>query len=246
MSEADRPSRSRFLVKLSGEALGGSGGSGVNSAAFEYIGGEIVRAHQIAGAMAVVVGGGNFFRGGASVSWPLDRVVGDHTGMLATVMNALLLGDWLLNVGCNVRVASAIPVEGIVPCYTPRQARSDLEQGSLVILAGGTGNPYFTTDTTACLRGLELDASMVIKATRVDGVFDRDPEVDPAAIRYDRITFDFAIRQGLRVMDSTAFAICKDHQLPICVLDLGIEGNLARAVNGESVGTLVSAQGDEE
>jgi uridylate kinase len=228
------------LVKLSGEALGGSSGIGVDGTAVANIGHEITLAHDQAEGLAVVVGGGNFFRGARSALWSLDRVTGDHVGMLATVMNGLLLHDWLQGSGVRVSVFSALPVSGVIQPYNPHQVREDLAQGILVILAGGTGNPYFTTDTTACIRGLEIGATAVIKATRVDGVFDRDPEADSSAMRYDRVTFDTAMQKGLAIMDSTAFAICRDNKLEIRVLNIAKPGNLARAVQGEPVGTLVS------
>ena len=234
------------MVKLSGEALGGSSGIGVDGTAVANIGHEITLAHDQAEGLAVVVGGGNFFRGARSALWSLDRVTGDHVGMLATVMNGLLLHDWLQGSGVRVSVFSALPVSGVIQPYNPHQVREDLAQGILVILAGGTGNPYFTTDTTACIRGLEIGATAVIKATRVDGVFDRDPEADSSAIRYDQLTFDTAIQKGLAIMDSTAFAMCRDNRLKIRVLDVNKPGNLARAVQGESVGTLVTWEGETE
>jgi len=239
-------SRARFLVKLSGEALGGPSGVGVDGTAVANIGREVAQAHDQAEGLAVVIGGGNFFRGGRSVPWSLDRVTGDHVGMLATVMNGLLLYDWFKNSGVRVSVFSALPVSGVIQPYNPHQVREDLAQGILVILAGGTGNPYFTTDTTACIRGLEIGATAVIKATRVDGVFDRDPETDSSAMRYDRVTFDIAMQKGLAIMDSTAFAICRDNKLKIRVLDIAKPGNLARAVQGESVGTLVTWEEETE
>ena len=239
-------SRARFLVKLSGEALGGPSGVGVDGTAVANIGREVAQAHDQAEGLAVVIGGGNFFRGGRSLPWPLDRVTGDHVGMLATVMNGLLLHDWFKSSGVRVSVFSALPVSGVIQPYNPHRVREDLAQGILVILAGGTGNPYFTTDTTACIRGLEIGATAVIKATRVDGVFDRDPETDSSAMRYDRVTFDIAIQKGLAIMDSTAFAICRDNKLKVRVLDIAKPGNLARAVQGEPVGTLVTWEEETE
>jgi uridylate kinase len=166
--------------------------------------------------------------------------------MLATVMNGLLLYDWFKSSGVRASVYSALPVSGVIQPYNPHRVREDLAQGILVILAGGTGNPYFTTDTTACIRGLEIGAAAVIKATRVDGVFDRDPETDSSAMRYDRVTFDIAMQKGLGIMDSTAFAICRDNKLEIRVLDIAKPGNLTRAVQGESVGTLVTWEEETE
>ena len=243
MGEGGEGVRSRFLVKLSGEYLGGDAGTGFCNDRLDTVCQELQHAHAVSSGLAVVVGGGNFFRGGGELPSVIKRVTGDRIGMLATAMNALALRDALRTQGMVAKTFCAFPVGGILEHYDPHIAQEYLEQGVIVLLAGGTGNPFFTTDTTACLRALELNADMVIKATRVNGVFDRDPEVDPNAVRYDHINYDFAIAHQLKVMDSTAFTLCRDHALPVRVIDLGIKGNLAQAVSGESVGTLVDVSG---
>ena len=243
MDEGGERVRSRFLVKLSGEYLGGDAGTGFCNDRLDTVCQELKHAHAVSSGLAVVVGGGNFFRGGGELPSVIKRVTGDRIGMLATAMNALALRDAFRTQGMVAKTLCAFPVGGILEHYDPHIAQDYLEQGLIVLLAGGTGNPFFTTDTTACLRALELNVDMVIKATRVNGVFDRDPEVDPNAVRYGHINYDFAIAHQLKIMDSTAFTLCRDHALPVRVIDLGIKGNLARAVSGESVGTLVDASG---
>jgi len=235
--------RGRFLVKLSGEYLGGDAGTGFCNDRLGAVCQELKHAHAASSGLAVVVGGGNFFRGGGELPSVIKRVTGDRIGMLATAMNALALRDALRTQGMVAKSVCAFPVGGILEHYDPHMAQESLEQGAIVVLAGGTGNLFYTTDTTACLRALELNADMVIKATRVDGVFDRDPEVDRNAVRYEHISYDFAISHQLKIMDSTAFTLCRDHALAVRVINLGIKGNLARAVRGESVGTLVDASG---
>ena len=243
MGEGGEGVRSRFLVKLSGEYLGGDAGTGFCNDRLDTVCQELQHAHAVSSSLAVVVGGGNFFRGGGELPSVIKRVTGDRIGMLATAMNALALRDAFRTQGMVAKTLCAFPVGGILEHYDPHIAQDYLEQRLIVLLAGGTGNPFFTTDTTACLRALELNANMVIKATRVNGVFDRDPEVDPNAVRYEHINYDFAIAHQLKVMDSTAFTLCRDHALPVRVIDLGIKGNLAQAVSGESVGTLVDVSG---
>ena len=231
----------RFLIKLSGESLGGRAGVGIDPDAFAFVGQELTLAMAGGSELAVVVGGGNFFRGNRSTEWDIDRVAADQVGMLATVMNGILLRDWLSsNQNAATALFSAIPVNSVVTAYRATEARAKLAQGCLVILAGGTGNPYFTTDTTACLRALELNCAGVIKATRVEGVFNTDPEQQADAVRYQHLDFDTAISRRLGVMDTAAFALCRDNQLPVRVLDITVPGNLARAVEGKAVGTLIS------
>ena len=243
MSEDGGVSRGRFLVKLSGEYLGGTSGAGLSGDRLKRVCSELKRAHAACAGLAVVVGGGNFFRGGASLPESLNRVTGDQIGMLATVMNALALRDSLIGQGVDADCVCAFEVGGFIAPYDPHTVRRSLDQGAVVILAGGTGNPFFTTDTTACLRALELNAGMVIKATRVDGIYDQDPEIDPRAVRYDHINYDFALANQLQVMDATAFTLCRDNGLALRVIDLSIEGNLELAVKGASVGTLVDLAG---
>ena len=235
--------RGLFLVKLSGEYLGSGSGTGFNSDRLTSVCQELKRANAVSPGLAVVVGGGNFFRGGGALPPNLPRVTGDRIGMLATAMNALALRDGLRNHGIDARSVCAFPIGGILEHYDSHKVQQSLEQGAIVVLAGGTGNPFFTTDTTACLRALELNAQMVIKATRVDGIFDRDPERDRNAVRYGHISYDFALTHRLKVMDATAFTLCRDNGLPVRVIDLGIKGNLEKAVRGESVGTLIDVSG---
>ena len=243
MGEGGEGGRSRFLVKLSGEYLSGDAGTGFCNDRLGTVCQELKHADAVSSGLAVVVGGGNFFRGGGELPSGIERVTGDRIGMLATAMNALALRDALRAQGMVAKALCAFPVGGILEHYYPHIAQECLEEGVIVVLAGGTGNPFFTTDTTACLRALELNADMVIKATRVDGVFDRDPEVEPNAVRYEHISYDFAISNHLKIMDSTAFTLCRDHALAVRVIDLGIKGNLAQAVSGESVGTLIDRSG---
>ena len=235
--------RGRFLVKLSGEYLGGAAGTGLSNDRLDAVCEELRYAHAASSGLAVVVGGGNFFRGGGELSSVVRRATGDRIGMLATAMNALALRDALRARGIATMSVCAFPIGGILEHYDPHTVQDSLEKGAIVVLAGGTGNPYFTTDTTACLRALELNADMVIKATRVDGVFDRDPEVDRNAVRYEHISYDFAIAHQLKIMDATAFTLCRDNGLAVRVINLGIKGNLEQAVRGRSVGTLVDVSG---
>ena len=234
------------LIKLSGEALGGPEGKGVDDSAFQYIAAEIVKARAVGGVFAVVVGGGNLLRGASTLSWTTNRAAADQVGMLATMMNGLLLSDCLRDQGVGAPVFGALPLDGVIPVFSPAQAQSDLAEGRVPILVGGTGNPFFTTDTTACLRALELGLDTVIKATRVNGVFESDPEQNPSARRYDRLSFDEAIARSLAVVDMTALTLCRDHGLRLRVLDLGIEENLANAMSDISIGTLLENEGDHQ
>ena len=233
----------RILLKLSGEALMAEQAYGIDPKRLESYANEIKEIFDMDIEIAVVIGGGNIFRGVSGASEGMDRVQADYMGMLATVINGLALQSALENIGVPTRLQTALKIEAIAEPYIKRKATRHLEKGRVVIFGSGTGNPFFTTDTTACLRALELNANMVIKATRVNGVFDRDPEVDPNAVRYGHINYDFAIAHQLKIMDSTAFTLCRDHALPVRVIDLGIKGNLAQAVSGESVGTLVDVSG---
>ncbi len=245
MKENGDATPNRFLVKLSGEYLAGEGGAGFSAGRLTAVSRELKRAQRSANGVAVVVGGGNFFRGGRNLPTSIDRVTGDQIGMLATAMNALALRDAFREAGMEAESACAFPIGGVLDQYHPDSARAWLDQGVVVILAGGTGNPFFTTDTTACLRALELGAHTVVKATRVNGVFSDDPEQCPDAVRYDHISYDFALSNQLQVMDATAFTLCRANRLSVRVIDLGVDGNLERAIKGESVGTLVDVLGGD-
>jgi uridylate kinase len=239
MVEGSRLPQGRCLIKLSGEALGGASGSGVDVSAFEFIALELIKALKVGNAFSVVVGGGNFFRGAGSLPWAGQRVVADQAGMLGTVMNGLLLRDCLVAHGVDASVSCAFGIDGVLPAFSAERSRRDLDDGKIVVLSGGTGNPFFTTDTTACLRALELDADTVMKATRVNGVYDRDPEQYSDAVRYDRLSFDQAISEDLKIVDTTALTLCREHNLRLRVLDLGIENNLSQAMTDLTIGTLV-------
>lgn len=231
----------RILIKLSGEALMGNDAFGINRDTIVRMVNEIVEVTQLGVQVAVVIGGGNIFRGVAGGSVGMDRATADYMGMLATVMNALALGDTMNKAGLTARVMSAIAIEQVVEPYIRPKALQYLEEGKVVIFAAGTGNPFFTTDTAAALRGAEIGAEMVLKATKVDGVYSADPHKDPAATRYSSISFDDAMAQNLGIMDATAFALCRDQKLPIKVFSIFKHGALKRVVLGEDEGTLVFA-----
>ena len=229
----------RILLKLSGEALMGDDPFGINRATIERIVGEISQVAALGLEIAVVIGGGNIFRGVAPGAAGMDRATADYIGMLATIMNALALQDAMRQGGLNARVQSALNIEQIVEPYIRNKAIRYLEEGKIVIFAAGTGNPFFTTDTAAALRGREMEARIVLKATKVDGVYTADPMKDPSAKRYQRITFDEAFVKNLKVMDATALALCRDQKLPINVFSSYKLGALKRVVMGEDEGTLV-------
>ena len=229
----------RFLIKLSGEAFA-AGAQGVDAAALDFVGGELLLAWRERPRFAVVVGGGNFYRGRSATPGVIEPIHADYVGMLATVMNGIILQQWIQAQGFASAVLSAFPVGPICRSYSPAEATTLLDAGSLVILAGGTGCPFFTTDTTASLRALEIGAKTLIKATRVDGIFDRDPEKDSAAVKFDVLDFETAMSKRLEVMDATAFALCRDNGLAIRVIDIHVAGNLCKAVRGEKIGTLVT------
>ena len=229
----------RLLLKLSGEALGGDSGQGIDPAVLEHFCRQIQGAVDAGIELGVVLGGGNLFRGAALSAAGMDRVVGDRMGMLATVMNALALGDFLTRQGIANQVYSATGIPSIVPTYERDQALGAIAQGTVVILSGGTGNPLFTTDTAACLRGIELGADAVLKATNVDGVYSADPKKDPSATRYTRVTFDQVLEQQLGVMDLTAMVMCRDHGMPIVVFDVQKDGALLAISEGADIGTRV-------
>ncbi|MCA3219438.1 MAG: UMP kinase [Burkholderiales bacterium] len=229
----------RVLLKLSGEALMGEDAFGINRQTIERMVADIGDVVALAVELAVVIGGGNIFRGVALGAAGMDRATADYMGMMATVMNAMALQDAMRRAGIEARVQSALNIEQVVEPYIRPKAMRYLEEGKVVIFAAGTGNPFFTTDTAAALRGAEVGAQIVLKATKVDGVYTADPKKDPTATRYASITFDEALSRRLQIMDATAFALCRDQKLPINVFDIGKPGALKRVVLGEDEGTLV-------
>ena len=235
----DMASPKRILLKLSGEALMGEDPYGINRQTIDSIVKEIAQVTALGVEVAVVIGGGNIFRGVALGASGMDRATADYMGMIATVMNALALQDAMRRAGLVARVQSALRIDQVVEPYIRPKAIRYLEEGKIVVFAAGTGNPFFTTDTAAALRGAEVGAEIVLKATKVDGVYTSDPAKDPQAKRYDAVTFDEAISHNLKVMDATAFALCRDQKLPIRVFSIFKPGALARIVRGEAEGTLV-------
>ncbi len=233
------PAYKRVLLKLSGEALMGDDAYGINRATIERMVDEVAAVSRSGVELAIVIGGGNIFRGVAPGAAGMDRATADYMGMLATVMNALALADALRQSGVVARVMSAIDIQQVVEPYIRPKALQYLEEGKVVIFAAGTGNPFFTTDTAAALRGSEIGAEIVLKATKVDGVYTADPKKDSSATRYNTISFDEAIIKNLQVMDATAFALCRDQALPIKVFSITKPGALKRAIAGEDEGTLV-------
>jgi uridylate kinase len=233
------PAYRRVLLKLSGEALMGDEPYGIDRATIERMAAEIAEVVEMGVELAIVIGGGNIFRGVAGGAAGMDRATADYMGMLATVMNSLALQDALRQRGVAARVQSAMKIEQVVEPYIRPKALRYLEEGKVVIFAAGTGNPFFTTDTAAALRGAEIGAEVVLKATKVDGVYSSDPMNDASARRFERISFDEAIARHLKVMDATAFALCRDQKLPIKVFSMLNEGALRRVVSGDEEGTLV-------
>ncbi len=232
----------RILLKLGGEALAGEGGFGINPRRAEEVAQKVIRVLNMGVQVAIVIGGGNLWRGKEDgLDHGMERVTADHMGMLATVMNALALQDALERHGIPTRVMTGIEVRAVAEPYIQRRAVRHLEKGRVVIFGAGTGNPYFTTDTAASLRAMEIDAEVLIKATKVDAVYDSDPKLNANARRFERLTYIDALNMRVGVMDSTAMAMCMDNDLPICVVDLWQEGSLEQVVAGEPVGTLISA-----
>ena len=229
----------RILLKLGGEALAGPGGFGIDPTQAEVMATKVKRVYDLGVQVAIVIGAGNLWRGKQGLEHGMDQATADHMGMLATVMNALALQDALERVGVTTRVQTAIEMRSLAEPYIRKRAIRHMEKGRVVILGAGTGNPYFTTDTAGALRAMEVDAEVLIKATKVDGVYDGDPKLDPNAKRYERLSFIEAINKRLGVMDSTAMTLCMDHDMPIIVLNFWQEGSLERAVLGETVGTVV-------
>jgi uridylate kinase len=238
--EEPQPRFRRIVVKLSGEALMGEGDYGVDPAFLKRLAGEIGAVRALGVETGIVVGGGNLFRGAGLARAGMDRVTGDHMGMLATVMNSLALQDALESIGVYARVMSAIRINQVCEDYIRRRAIRHLEKGRVTIFAAGTGNPFFTTDTAASLRAIEIEADLLVKATKVDGIYDSDPISNPSARRYDRLTYDQVLDQRLNVMDATAIVLCRDHRLPLRVFNLNEPGALVRVARGEDVGTLVT------
>jgi len=231
----------RILLKLSGESLMGSKSFGIEPEMLSVYARQIKAIHDAGVEVAVVIGGGNIFRGINAVQGGFDRVQGDYMGMLATVMNGMALQSALENMKVHTRLQTAIEMKEIGEPFIRRRAVRHLEKRRVVIFGAGTGNPYFTTDTAASLRAIEIEADVILKGTRVDGIYSSDPEKDPSATKYDRISFDEVIQKGLNVMDLTAFTLCKENNLPIIVFNANQEDNLYRLVQGETLGTLVSA-----
>ncbi|MBI5454930.1 MAG: UMP kinase [Deltaproteobacteria bacterium] len=231
----------RILVKLSGEALMGDKEFGVDTVVVNAIADEVKTVHSLGIQIALVIGGGNIFRGVSASAKGMDRANADYVGMLATVINSLMLQDALEKKGVFTRVISAIEMKELAEPYIRRKAVRHLEKGRVIIFAAGTGNPYFTTDTAASLRAMEINADVILKGTKVDGVYDRDPVKDPAAKRYTKLKYIDVLKDGLKVMDTTAISLCMDNSLPIIVFSMKTPGNLIRIVKGEEIGTIVSA-----
>jgi uridylate kinase len=242
MAQADdgTPRYKRILVKLSGEALMGVSDYGIDPGFLKRLAAEIAAVRESGVEVALVMGGGNLFRGAGLARTGMDRVTADQMGMLATVMNSLALQDALESIGLHVRVMSAIRINEVCEDYIRRRAVRHLEKGRVTIFAAGTGNPFFTTDTAASLRAIEIDAQLLLKATKVDGVYDSDPTANPDARRYDRLRYDQVLDDRLNVMDATAIVLCRDHDLPMRVFNLNEADALVRAARGEDVGTLVT------
>ena len=233
------PKYNRVLLKLSGEALGGARDYGIDLSVVQAIAGQVKRVHEMGVQIALVVGGGNIFRGMAASELGFDRATGDYMGMLATVINALALQDALERIGIPARTMTAIQMPQVAEPYIRRRAVRHLEKGRVVILTAGTGNPYFTTDTTAALRAVEIEADIILKATKVDGVYTADPKLDPTAVKPDHLDYLEVLNRGIEVMDNTAVTLCMDNDVPILVFNLLIPGNIERVILGEEIGTLV-------
>jgi uridylate kinase len=229
----------RILLKLSGEALIGQQGFGIDPQVLQDIAQEIKEIHDLGAEAAVVIGGGNIFRGSTATNYGVDRVTADYMGMLATVMNGLALQGALEKEGVMTRLQTAIEMHQVAEPYIRRRAIRHLEKGRVVIFAGGNGNPFFTTDTTASLRAVEIGAEVILKATKVDGVYNADPMLDKDAVMFSRLTYLDVLQRGLKVMDSTAISLCMDNKLPIIVFNLTVKGNIKRVLIGESLGTVV-------
>jgi uridylate kinase len=237
---AGEPAYGRILLKLGGEALAGPEGFGIDPLRAEAVTVEVKRVMDLGVQVAIVIGAGNLWRGREGIARGMERATADYMGMLGTIMNSMALMDALERAGIVTRIMSAIEMRAVAEPYIRRRAIRHLEKGRVVILGGGTGNPYFSTDTAAALRAMEIDADIVIKATKVDGVYESDPEIDPSARRFDRLNYIDALNRRLQVMDSTAISLCMDNNLPIVVLDMWLEDSLVNAVMGKQVGTTIS------
>ncbi|WP_417346088.1 UMP kinase [Ferrimonas sp.] len=240
MSTNPKPAFRRILLKLSGEALQGEEGFGIDAKVLDRMAQEIKELVELGVQVGLVIGGGNLFRGEGLAKAGMNRVVGDHMGMLATVMNGLAMRDALHRAYVNARLMSAIPLNGVCDNYSWAEAISLLKQGRVVIFSAGTGNPFFTTDSACCLRGIEIEADVVLKGTKVDGVYSDDPVTNPDAVKYDKITYKEVLEKELKVMDLSAFTLARDHDLPLLVFNMNEPGALRRAVMGEANGTLIT------
>ena len=234
------PEYKRILLKISGEALSGGKGYGIHNSILTHLSNEIKNIHELGIEIAIVVGGGNIFRGIEGTNLGVDRATGDYMGMLATIINSLALQNALEKNGLDTRVQTAIEMRQIAEPYIRRRAIRHLEKGRIVIFGGGTGNPFFTTDTAAALRAIEIEADILLKATNVDGIYNKDPNKFSDAKKFDRLTFSEAYEKNLKIMDLTAFSLCKDNNLPIIVFNLFKEENLKKVINGEPIGTIVN------
>jgi uridylate kinase len=241
VTAAQSPAYKRVLLKLSGEALMGSHAYGIDPAIATQIARDIAEIQSMGVETAIVIGGGNIFRGVAASARGMDRATADYMGMLATVINALALQDALEQQGVNTRVVTAIEMRAVAEPFIRRRAIRHLEKGRVVVFGAGTGNPYFSTDTAAALRAMEIKADVILKATKVDGIYDADPMVKPNATRFEQISYLQVLEQGLKVMDATAISLCMDNRLPIVVFNLRTPGNIKRAISGEPIGSLVTA-----
>jgi uridylate kinase len=242
-NKSKNPHYHRIVLKLSGESLQGPLPAGIHGETVAAIAREVKEIQELGVQVAIMVGGGNIFRGGRQKGLAIDRATGDYMGMLATVMNGMALQDGLEKEKCHTRLLSAIGMHQVAEPFIRRRATRHLEKGRVVIFAAGTGNPYFSTDTAAALRAMEIKAQVILKATRVDGVYDADPEKVPGAKRFEEITYLDVLQKGLAVMDSTAISLCMDNKMPIIVFDMNVPGNIRRVVMGEKVGSLVTAAG---
>ena len=230
----------RILLKLSGEALAAGAGFGIDAVFIHKVAAELAAVHALGTEIGIVVGGGNFFRGVAQQAIDMDRVAADHMGMLSTVINAIALQDAIEKLGITCRVMSAISIHQVAEPYIRRRAMRHLEKGRIVIFAAGTGNPFFSTDTAASLRAMEIKADILLKATSVDGIYSADPKRDPKAVRYETISYDDILHQNLKVMDTTAVSLCRDNHMPMMVFSMREHGNIIRVISGEPLGTLVT------
>ena len=235
-----KPVYERLLLKLSGEGLAGGDGTGINPVVIGGVAEQIHDIRDLGVQVSIVIGGGNIIRGMTAAAHGMDRANADYMGMLGSVINAMALQDALEKVGLSTRVLSALDIKQVAEHYIRRRAIRHLEKGRVVIFGGGTGNPYFTTDTAAALRAAEINADVILKATQVDGVYDADPSQDPSAKRYEKLSFGEALKKNLQFMDQAAIALCRENRLPIVVFDMGVAGNIRKVVSGERVGTIVS------